>query len=141
MSPTYEPPPEDCLTGEFTTHHPGRPHKIVRAGATWWLCFRHPDGQWVTEQAVVVNALTRGCGASHPRGRDLRTRIDSYLSSTPGAAKGEEVAEQRCVKCGGYGRASPCKYCAMKCADCGKGAGAHCPDFPKCDCRCGGDHK
>lgn len=55
MSDHYEPP---MIVRPFKIHHPKSEYCIALYHGTPWLLWRHPDGQWVTEQSVQV--LTPG---------------------------------------------------------------------------------
>ncbi len=44
------------LTHPFITHHAGVEHIIMMQGDEPWLCWKHPDGQWVTECRIVYPA-------------------------------------------------------------------------------------
>ena len=50
----------EILVDPFVTHHPDVQHCILMFGDTDpepWLCWKHPDGQWVTECKVTGKGL------------------------------------------------------------------------------------
>ena len=42
----------EALDEPFAIHHPGSAYKLTRISGEAWLCWQHPDGQWVTEQKM-----------------------------------------------------------------------------------------
>ena len=51
-------PYDEELVHPFVTQHAGVKHSIRVLGGRPWLCWLHPDGQWVSECPVTGPGLS-----------------------------------------------------------------------------------
>ncbi len=116
--PNTAPPkevPEDTVAGcypvtyEFTTHHAGLPHQLVRFpdGETW-LCWRHPDGQLVTEQRIDYSPFVSVLAAD-TEGPDPFPDATALVAAMDEPAPTEPL---RCAECeGDLAGITPTAFC------------------------------